>query len=269
MEPMVSPSLVVVSGSGRERRIPVPAHGLVLGRDGQLGVPFSTDQFVSRNHVALRRRDDSCVEIADLGSENGTYLNGAQVRDQARMRGGDVLRIGEIELKLDLPPSPAMSFDATITAGPNDQRALVPSLVIVTPDAYSGRRIRLPGQYMVVGRGPTSDICLDDPYISRTHAALRRHGDAVYVQDLGSSAGTFVNGTAVTSARELRPGDLVTFAAVQAGVQARFELAGAGQAAPGRPTRLPRLIASPRWPAARGDHQQRRARPAQLLCPAR
>jgi pSer/pThr/pTyr-binding forkhead associated (FHA) protein len=231
MEAMVSPSLVVISGSARERRIPVPAHGLVLGRDGQLGVPFSTDQFVSRNHVALRRRDNSCVEIADLGSENGTYLNGTQVRDQARMHGGDVLRIGEIELKLDLLPSPAMSFDATIAAGLNDEETPVPRLVIVTPDAYSGRQIRLPGEYMVVGREPTSDICLDDPHVSRTHAALRRHGDAVYVQDLGSSAGTFVNGTAVTNVQQLRPGDLVTFAGVQAGVQARFEPAGAGPAA--------------------------------------
>ena len=92
MEGMVPPSLVVISGSGRQRRIPIPAHGIVLGRDGQLGEPFSTDQFVSRRHVTVRRRDESSVEIADLGSANGTYLNSTQVHDQARMHGGDVLR---------------------------------------------------------------------------------------------------------------------------------------------------------------------------------
>jgi pSer/pThr/pTyr-binding forkhead associated (FHA) protein len=223
MEPMVSPSLVVISGSGRERRIPIPAHGIVLGRNGQLGAPFSTDQFVSRKHVTVRRRDDSCVEIADLGSANGTYLNSTQVHDQARMHAGDVLRIGEIELKLDLPASPAMSSGATMTA----EGGLVPSLTIVTPGADNGRRIQLSGEYLVVGRGPASDICLDDPHVSRTHAALRRYGEAVYVQDLGSSGGTFVNGTAVTTARELCPGDLVTFAGLTAGVTARFELADA------------------------------------------
>jgi pSer/pThr/pTyr-binding forkhead associated (FHA) protein len=227
MEGMVPPSLVVISGSGRQRRIPIPAHGVVLGRDGQLGAPFSTDQFVSRKHVTVRRRDESSVEIADLGSANGTYLNSTQVHDQARMHGGDVLRIGQIELKLDLPPSRGMSFDGTVTAGPNDEEAMVPSLAIVTPDADSGRRILLSGEYMVVGREPDSDIQLDEPHVSRTHAALRRRGDAVYVQDLGSSAGTFVNGTAVTTVRELRPGDLVTFAGPTAGVTARFELAGA------------------------------------------
>jgi hypothetical protein len=81
---------------------------------------------------------------------------------------------------------------------------------------------------MVLGREPTCDVHLDDPHVSRTHAALRRRGDAVYVQDLGSSAGTFVNGARVTAARQLRPGDIVTLASVQA----RFEPAGAagGQA---------------------------------------
>ena len=223
MEGMVPPSLVVISGSGRQRRIPIPAHGIVLGRDGQLGAPFSTDQFVSRKHVTVRRRDEHSVEIADLGSANGTYLNSTQVHDQARMHGGDVLRIGQIELKLDLPPSRGLSFEATITADVKDEGTPVPSLVIMTPGAYNGHRIPLPGEYMIVGREPASDIYLDDPHVSRTHAAVRRHGDAVYVQDLGSSAGTFVNGAAVTTARELRPGDIVTFAGVTAGITARFE----------------------------------------------
>jgi hypothetical protein len=59
--------------------------------------------------------------------------------------------------------------------------------------------------------------------VSRTHAALRRQGAAVYVQDLGSSCGTFVGGTAVTGPRELHPGDVVSFASVRA----RFEPASA------------------------------------------
>jgi pSer/pThr/pTyr-binding forkhead associated (FHA) protein len=55
---------------------------------------------------------------------------------------------------------------------------------------------------------------VDDLRISRIHAAFRRRGRAVYIEDLGSSTGTFVNGQAVTAARELRTGDIVTFADV-------------------------------------------------------
>jgi FHA domain len=76
--------------------------------------------------------------------------------------------------------------------------------------------------YVLVGRDPTCDVWLDDPRVSRIHAALRRRGNAVWVQDLDSSGGTFVGGTAVTGARELHPGEVVSFASVTA----RFEPAG-------------------------------------------
>ena len=200
------PSLVVISDADRARQIPIPFDGLVLGRNAGLGPPFSTDQYISRNHVSVRRRGGG-VEIADLGSANGTYVNGARVQAQARMQDSDVLRIGQIELRLAAP-------DRASEAGPY--------LAIVAPDGFRGLRFPLSGDYLVVGRDPASGICLDDPCVSWTHAALRRRRDAVYVQDLGSTSGTFVNGQAVTASRPLRPGDIVAFA----GVSARFDLAG-------------------------------------------
>jgi hypothetical protein len=95
----------------------------------------------------------------------------------------------------------------------------VPQLVVLAPAALRGRRIELSGERMVVGREPASDIRLDDPHVSRTHAALRRHGDALSVEDLGSSGGTFVNEAPATPG-ELRPGDVIRFASVRA----RFEM---------------------------------------------
>jgi len=96
------PSLVVVSVTGLARQIPVPFKGIVLGRDDRLGPPFSTDEFVSRNHVWVRRRNDG-VEVTDLGSANGTYVNGTRVRMPTRLQDSDVLRIGRIQLKLTAP----------------------------------------------------------------------------------------------------------------------------------------------------------------------
>jgi pSer/pThr/pTyr-binding forkhead associated (FHA) protein len=99
------------------------------------------------------------------------------------------------------------------------QRAGVPQLVVLAPGPYGGRRFELSGGYMVVGREPACDVRFDDPHVSRTHAALQRHGSAMYVQDLGSSGGTFVNGDQVTS-QELWSGDVIRFATVEA----RFEV---------------------------------------------
>jgi hypothetical protein len=99
-----------------------------------------------------------------------------------------------------------------------------PHLVVLAPESDRGRRIPLNKDYLVVGREQTCDIQFDDPHVSRAHAVLRRHGNAVYVEDLGSSAGTFVNGTTAVPPRELHAGDLLTFATVTA----RLESGGSG-----------------------------------------
>jgi hypothetical protein len=91
-----------------------------------------------------------------------------------------------------------------------------PHLTVLAPESDRGRRISLNKDYQVVGREPTCDVRFDDPCVSRAHAALQRRGNAVYVQDLGSSAGTFVNGESAVAARELHAGDVLTFASVEA-----------------------------------------------------
>ena len=91
-----------------------------------------------------------------------------------------------------------------------------PHLVVLAPESDRGRRIPLDKDYLVVGRERTCDVRFDDPCVSRTQAVLRRRGNAVYVEDLGSAAGTFVNGEAAAPARELHTGDTVTFATVEA-----------------------------------------------------
>jgi pSer/pThr/pTyr-binding forkhead associated (FHA) protein len=53
------------------------------------------------------------------------------------------------------------------------------------------------------------DISLGDPDVSRRHAAIRLEGDAVTIEDLGSTNGTFVNGERIGAPRQLRDGDEV------------------------------------------------------------
>src|SRR5262245_42715966 len=69
------------------------------------------------------------------------------------------------------------------------------------------------GAVLVVGRAPASDIPVIDPTISRRHAEVQYDGVAVHVRDLGSSNGTFVNGTRIDAAT-VSTGDLVTFGKV-------------------------------------------------------
>jgi len=110
--------------------------------------------------------------------------------------------------------------------------AAVPRLVVLAPEAIRGRQIELAADYLTVGREPTCDVRLDDPHVSRTHATLERRGGTVYVQDLGSSGGTYVNGSKATSA-ELHQGDVVGFATVRARFEAAQPVSAETQAMPG------------------------------------
>ena len=58
-----------------------------------------------------------------------------------------------------------------------------------------------------VGRDRAADLILRDPEVSRRHARFESHEGIVYVEDLRSSNGTFLNGRRVIESIEIRPGD--------------------------------------------------------------
>ncbi|HET9029020.1 MAG TPA: FHA domain-containing protein [Candidatus Aquilonibacter sp.] len=62
---------------------------------------------------------------------------------------------------------------------------------------------------LVLGRDRSSGLVLADPEVSRRHARFETQGDTVFVRDLGSSNGTFLNGKRLSAAIELREGDEV------------------------------------------------------------
>ena len=67
-----------------------------IGRDPGADL-FLDDITVSRHHAVLSRVADQCL-LADMGSLNGTYLNGARIDDRARLRHGDEVQIGLFKL---------------------------------------------------------------------------------------------------------------------------------------------------------------------------
>ena len=72
----------------------------------------------------------------------------------------------------------------------------------------AGRRIALTLPVLVVGRSPEAGLRLDDDRVSRRHVEFRTDGEGVTITDLGSTNGTRVNGTPVTTAR-LGDGDRI------------------------------------------------------------
>ncbi|MER7852169.1 FHA domain-containing protein [Streptomyces bacillaris] len=77
-----------------------------IGRSAEADVPLD-DPDVSRLHCAVTVAEDGRVSVADLGSTNGTSLDGTEVRDRpVRFPPGALLRLGESTLRLTAGPRP-------------------------------------------------------------------------------------------------------------------------------------------------------------------
>ena len=72
---------------------------------------------------------------------------------------------------------------------------------------------------LVVGRSPYCSLVLDGESVSRVHAVFRRDGDAVIVEDLGSTHGTWVGGARVGAPVRLAPGAVVVIGRESVGVE--------------------------------------------------
>ena len=106
-----------------------------------------------------------------------------------------------------LAPSQASELFELRNAGPRDAGRLV---VVTSPTLEEGEGRMLDSAPITVGRGPQNDVTLDgDDYASAKHARIEPRGDGVWVEDVGSTNGTFLNGIKLTRARKLTPGDVV------------------------------------------------------------
>jgi hypothetical protein len=73
---------------------------VTVGRGGQNDLVLSGDDFASARHARIEVRGDG-VWVQDLESTNGTYVNGSRVAGAQRLDAGDVLRVGETDLRVE------------------------------------------------------------------------------------------------------------------------------------------------------------------------
>ena len=177
------PSSFRASDADRERALRLLRDSAVEGR-------LSHESFVHRVDLALRARDHRALHqlLADLPGGNP---RGVRATLRASLD--------------DLPHLPHL-----LTAGVGTPRLPL---------------LRLPGPrqpVLTIGRDRDCDLVLSDRTVSRLHAVLRLFGDQWFLDDLGSTNGTRVNGIRIRRATPVQPRDRVGFGAVAM----RVDLAG-------------------------------------------
>jgi pSer/pThr/pTyr-binding forkhead associated (FHA) protein len=79
---------------------PLNSAPLTVGRGGQNDLVLDGDEFASARHARIEVRGDG-VWVQDLESTNGTFVNGSRVAGAQRLDTGDVLRVGETDLRVE------------------------------------------------------------------------------------------------------------------------------------------------------------------------
>lgn len=194
-----------------------------------------TEGGVSRKHARFFLKRDE-VEVEDVGSANGTFVDGVKIDGPTAITSSSVVVVGDYEVRLKESPrskrspssgkaKPAGSrstgvVDAVKPGGPaalakrtKPNRSVSPQLRGLT-GAVSGKSFVLKGT-MVVGRVPEVDLQVEDDSVSRKHAELEVKGREVVLRDLSSANGTTVNGVPITTDTALTVGDIIQFGVVE------------------------------------------------------
>jgi hypothetical protein len=106
-------------------------------------------------------------------------------------------------------PADATGLHSASAASGADVAHRSPQLVVArAPGHESGMIYDIDGD-LVLGRGDRAEIRLEDPFASSQHARIYEQGNAVVIEDLGSTNGTYLNEEVLQSPRPLHPGDRV------------------------------------------------------------
>lgn len=179
---------VLVESSGREH--PLRPGITSLGREGDILV---ADNRVSRRHAEVKN-DGGRLSVSDLGSTNGTTVNGEALQpgENRSLVAGDKVGLGGFEFTLSMPGEagktqiPSANKTAAIASPP---RLEMPPAMLVGPN----EEFALKAGANTFGRKPENDIQIVDPYVSGKHGVIEVADDGFFITDIGSTNGTMLN----------------------------------------------------------------------------
>jgi pSer/pThr/pTyr-binding forkhead associated (FHA) protein/tetratricopeptide (TPR) repeat protein len=215
---------------------------LKIGRQEGTNDLVLTEGGVSRRHARFFEEGGK-VMVEDVGSANGTFVDGQRVTGMTPLTSKSQVLLGDYELRLKVGGRQAAAAPAE---GPRSTKA-VPALKRPAPGAAGGpaalaKRPRsapaadaggggpvlkgLTGPWanqkfpvkgkLIIGRQAPASVVLEDDSVSRKHAQVEAMPHGVVLRDLGSANGTTVNGEPVgTEEVVLQPGDVVSFGMVE------------------------------------------------------
>jgi pSer/pThr/pTyr-binding forkhead associated (FHA) protein len=200
-----------ISFPGGERQDFLAEDGVVrVGAAPENDIVLAAARQVLPHHLELHldRRRGITLTVSDPAAV--VHVNGRPVRQKAILRLGDMVGVGSV--RMVIRPDADRTEQPPKAAPENETRQrFTPPRVILrgVSGSYFGKVIPLRSK-TIIGRGSDCDLVLNESEMSRRHALIENTPEGLFLRDLGSANGTFVNGTSVRDI-VLKPGDQIAF----------------------------------------------------------
>jgi hypothetical protein len=179
--------LIMLGSDGQPigERVLAVGEALELGRTA--GPPWDEDAYLDPKHGTLTPVDDG-IEIEDFGSVNGVFV---KLAGRLEVQHGDHFRVGQELLRYEDLPEPTPTDDGTERMGSPNPGYWGRVCVLIDPERPAAA-YPIEGEGLTIGREMGDITFPGDGYVSGRHCRLMGDDDGIYIEDVGSSNGTYM-----------------------------------------------------------------------------
>jgi ABC-type multidrug transport system ATPase subunit len=175
---------------------------LTVGRSPQNNIVIDNKN-VSSSHACFKILNNEII-LEDVGSTNGTYVNGEKITSQK------------------VTASDTITFSKQYTFDWKQLEELVKADQPVKTEGAGRVHTKIKEREVIsIGRSSDNDLVINNIKVSRKHAKLEKTGNDWFIQDLGSSNGTFLNGEKVKKAK-VTTKDVLTIGGIPLNIEKLF-----------------------------------------------
>jgi pSer/pThr/pTyr-binding forkhead associated (FHA) protein len=181
---------LLVEQSGREH--PLRPGMNVIGREGDIMI---IDAKVSRRHAQITN-DGGVIQIEDLGSSNGTKVDGTALSpgQKVTLKGGERVSFAGTEMGFQLPGGGGGNTTQAFSSNKTAAIASAPKKVVSAATLFwDEKEFPLHSGLNTLGRKSENHICIPDPYISGKHGTIEITEQGIFLTDIGSTNGMSLN----------------------------------------------------------------------------
>lgn len=230
--------LYFLAKKGGDEAIKLRRDATIFGRDK--GDIIINDHEISSTHCQIQNIN-GVYHIFDMNSTNGTYVNNERIV-KAKLSHGDIVTVGQTSFRFQVEDESSVRHINTIfksrerksladsksslvdTLIENELRSTQSHSIAITIKYKDGTQdeVELPQRVLFIGRASSFGKFEQDPEMSRKHLLIKVNDTGeVFIEDQGSTNGSYLNGKRITGMHLVRPQDDVKVGSAMLKIRAR------------------------------------------------